>query len=280
MTDTKILPQALPQTLPRVEALEATPRPIVAMASDFSAGHRIGRHVHHHGQLLYPADGAITVWTEDGVWVIPPQRALWVPGGIPHDTMATSDVALRTLLVEPERLTALPQSCCAVNITPLMRELILHAMDIPAVYDVTGADGRFMGVILDQLERLPLAPLHLPMPRDPRIKRISDILLEHPDDTRTLDDWAVSCGASARTLSRLFVSETRLTFGAWRKQVRLLKAIELLAADTPVTQVALDLGYESPSAFIAMFRRSLGDSPARYFRRETRAGQNPAVTIA
>ena len=161
-----------------------------------------------------------------------------------------------------------------------MRELILHAMDIPAVYDVTGADGRFMGVILDQLERLPQAPLHLPMPRDSRIKRISDVLLEHPDDTRTLEDWGLSCGASSRTLSRLFVSETRLTFGAWRKQVRLLKALELLAANKPVTQVALDLGYESPSAFIAMFRRSLGDSPARYFRRESSAKQNQPETIA
>lgn len=269
-----------PRTIPRVEALEATPRPIVAMASDFPAGHRIGRHVHHHGQLLYPADGAITVWTEDGVWVIPPQRGLWVPGGIAHDTMATSDVALRTLLVEPEHLPNLPQSCCAVNITPLMRELILHAMDIPPVYDVAGADGRFMGVILDQLERLPLGPPHLPMPRDQRLKRLSDTLLESPNDTRTLEDWATTSGASSRTLSRLFVSETRLTFGAWRKQVRLLKALELLAADTPVTQIALDLGYESPSAFIAMFRRSFGDSPARYFRRETTSNQNSPVTIA
>ena len=274
------MPVIEPRTIPRVEALEATPRPIVAMASDFPAGHRIGRHVHHHGQLLYPADGAITVWTEDGVWVIPPQRGLWVPGGIAHDTMATSDVALRTLLVEPEHLPNLPQSCCAVNITPLMRELILHAMDIPPVYDVAGADGRFMGVILDQLERLPLGPPHLPMPRDQRLKRLSDTLLESPNDTRTLGDWTTTSGASSRTLSRLFVSETRLTFGAWRKQVRLLKALELLAADTPVTQIALDLGYESPSAFIAMFRRSLGDSPARYFRRETTSNQNSPVTIA
>jgi AraC-like DNA-binding protein/quercetin dioxygenase-like cupin family protein len=269
-----------PGTLPRVEALEATPRPIVAMASDYAAGHLISRHVHHHGQLLYPADGAITVRTDDGVWVIPPQRGLWVPGGIAHGTLATSDVALRTLLVEPGRLPALPQSCCAMNITPLMRELILHAMSVPPVYDVTGAEGRFMDVILDQLERLPLAPLHLPMPRDQRLKRITDALLEAPDDTRNLEDWASTSGTSSRTLSQLFANETQLTFGAWRTQVRLLKALELLATDMPVTQISLDLGYESPSAFIAMFRRSLGDSPARYFRRETNVRKNSTGVIA
>ena len=269
-----------PRTLPWIEELEATPRPIVARASDYEAGYQIGRHVHHHGQLLYPADGAITVKTDDGVWVIPPQRALWVPGGIPHDTHANSKLALRTLLVEPGRLPALPQSCCAVSITPLMRELILHAMIIPPMYDVASADGRFMSVILDHLEKLPIVPLHLPMPHDIRLKRVTGTLLEHPNDTRTLEDWAVSSGASARTLSRLFMNETRLTFGVWRKQVRLLKALELLAANIPVTQVAFDLGYESPSAFIAMFRRSLGEPPARYFRREAIEGQNSTTTIA
>jgi AraC-like DNA-binding protein len=111
-----------------------------------------------------------------------------------------------------------------------------------------------------------VAPLHLPQPRDPRLRAVTGALLRDPGDARSLTAWSRHAGASARTLARGFLRETGMGFGAWRQQARLLRALELLAEGEPVTRVALELGYAGPSAFIAMFRRALGATPGRYFR--------------
>jgi AraC-like DNA-binding protein len=175
---------------------------------------------------------------------------------------------MRSLFVATGAKAGLPAECCVVTVSPLLRELILRAVEIPRLYDLDGPDGRLMAVILDQLQRLPVTPLHLPMATDSRLRRITSALLEEPGINRTLTDWSRDAGASARTLARLFVKQTGMTFGAWRQQVRLLKALEMLAAGHGVTVVALELGYQSPSAFVAMFRRALGVSPGRYFARQ------------
>jgi AraC-like DNA-binding protein len=246
-----------------LERLEALPRPIVTFARELGPGQQIERHSHRRAQLVYAQSGVLTVTADAGIWVIPPQRAVWMPGGMNHSIRASGPVAMRSLYVEST--PALPRECRVVNIPPLLRELIRQAFNLPRLYDPDGPDGRLMIVLLDQLEQLPVARLHLPMPADPRLRRITGALTQHPADGRGLAQWARLAGASSRTLSRLFVQETGMTFGAWRQQARLLKALEWLAQDMPVTAIALDLGYESPSAFIAMFRRTLGVSPSRYF---------------
>jgi AraC-like DNA-binding protein len=159
----------------------------------------------------------------------------------------------------------LPDRCQVVDMPPLLRELILKAIALPALYDEASAEGRLMQVILDQVETLEIAPLHLPLPRHPRLAPILDALLLHPQDDRDLDTWGRQLGASGRTLARLFQRETGMTFRAWRQQARLLAALSRLAAREPVSTVALDLGYDSLSAFIAMFRRATGTTPGRYF---------------
>jgi AraC-like DNA-binding protein len=121
-----------------------------------------------------------------------------------------------------------------------------------------------MALILDEIATLPSLGLDLPMPRDPRLARICRALRLEPGSMRTLDEWAREAGASRRTIARLFTRETGLTFAGWRQQARLLAGVALLAAGEAVTQIALDLGYESPSAFAAMFRRALGAPPSRY----------------
>jgi len=138
-------------------------------------------------------------------------------------------------------------------------------MAVPATYGENSADGRLIAVLMDQLRALKETPLHLPLPKDNRLKKITDALGENPSRQETLEEWASQVGASSRTLARLFQDETGLTFGAWRQQARLLKALERLASGEQVTAIALDLGYESPSAFSAMFKRALGTSPRRYF---------------
>jgi AraC-like DNA-binding protein len=152
-----------------------------------------------------------------------------------------------------------------VGVTPLLRELILHAVKLPRVYEIGGPDERIMLVLLEQLKILPVASLCMPMPRDRRLVKIARALLDNPADQRGLAEWAKEVGAGTRTLSRLFPRETGMQFRNWQQQVRLLEALRLLAAGNPVTNVALDVGYESTSAFVSMFRRTLGKTPGQYF---------------
>jgi AraC-like DNA-binding protein len=150
-------------------------------------------------------------------------------------------------------------------VSPLLRELIVRATALPVLYDEKGPDGRLMQMILDEIATLQTLPLDLPMPQDKRLSKLCKALIDDPADDRTLDQFADSFNASARTLARLFRSETGMSFGAWRQQLRLMEAVRRMAAGAPVTTVALDLGYASPSAFAAMFRKSLGVPPSRYF---------------
>jgi AraC-like DNA-binding protein len=253
-------------SLPELLAdIEDVPRPIVARAATYPSGHVIPPHQHRRAQLVYASAGVMTVTTERGVWVVPPQRAVWVPALMTHQIRASGPLAMRSLYIQSEATAELPSECCVVAVPPLLRELILYAVTRPRLYELGSADERLMSVILDQIRSLPVAPLHLPMPRDPRLQIITTALTANPDDTRPLAAWARAAGASARTLARLFVAETGMSFRHWRQQARLLEALRRLARREPVTMVALDLGYESPSAFIAMFKRAVGTTPGQYF---------------
>ena len=168
----------------------------------------------------------MTVSTDVGLWVVPPQRAVWVPGGIRHQLHMSGAVSMRSLYIEPSACSDLPTTSGVVNVPPLLRELILHVIQLPRLYDENGPDGRIMSVILDQIRNLPVAPLHLPLPRDPRLKRIVQALTENPADKRTLDDWAGTVGASNRTLARLFRAEINMSFRSWRQHLRVLQALK------------------------------------------------------
>ncbi|MFQ5765049.1 MAG: helix-turn-helix transcriptional regulator [Rhodospirillales bacterium] len=251
---------------PEVQRVQGIPRPIAATATDYPPGHRIDWHSHPRAQLIYGIEGVMTVTTAAGVWVIPPERAVWVPAGMEHRVDAAGRVRMRSLFVAADAARAMPGDCCVVTVPPLLHALILEAVEVPKLYDEKGSDGRLMRVILDRLHRLEPTPLYLPMPADARLRRVTEALMADPGQRAGLEAWAKKAGASARTLARLFRRETGLTFSAWRQQARLLKALEWLAQGRPVTAIAFDLGYESPSAFTAMFRRALGAPPGRYLK--------------
>jgi AraC-like DNA-binding protein len=247
------------------------PRPVVARATEFADGHHIAPHQHRRMQLIFAARGVMTVSTAHGAWVVPPQRALWMPGGVTHEICMAGAVSMRTLYVRPDPGDGrLPAAIRVIAVSPLLRELILRACTLPTLYDETGPDGRIMALILDEIAALPSLALDLPTPRDPRLQALCRRLQTDPGDARTLADWARAAGASARTLARLFRKETGLGFAEWRQQARLLAAVARLAEGQPITRIALDLGYDSPSAFAAMFKRALGAPPSRYF-----AGDQP-----
>lgn len=247
-------------------------RPIVPMAIDYEGASLRPWHHHRRGQLLYAEAGVMQVGTEAGTWVVAPEQAVWVPPGVEHQVGHRSGVAMRTLYIDPQVARELPGECCVVAVPPLLRQLILRAIDIGTDYAAEGAEARLMAVILDELRALRPEPLHLPHPRDLRLRKIAEALLADPADGRALADWASEAGASSRTLARLFVKECGMTFGAWRERLRLISAVARLAEGEAVTAVAYDLGYQSPSAFIAMFKRSLGDTPGRYLKRGEGAG--------
>jgi len=256
-------------TLPPLEGVDQGPGPVIARSRECPADHVIDWHTHERAQLLYAVQGVMRVTTLEGVWVVPPQRAVWIPPGISHHVKAQgTPLSLRSLYIAVDAREGLPEVCCVVTVAPLLRELILASMDIAAAPALGSAEARLIQVLLDQIEGLPIAPLHLPMTDERKTKIIAEALLEDPSDARTLDDWAKELGASKRTLARLFTRETDMTFGQWRQQVKLLAALARLARGDSVTDVAFDLGYASQSAFIAMFRRALGKTPGRYFQEQ------------
>jgi len=181
--------------------------------------------------------------------------------------MVTS-VAMRTVYVVAEALPGAPRAACVVGVTPLLCELILEALRRPRPYPLGGADERLFQVLLDNVSFRDVVPLHLPAPKSVHLTALVARLERDPADKRTLAQWAAATGTSARTLARTFRRETGLSFGAWRAQLRLMRALELLARGRAVTDVALALRYESTSAFIHAFRRHLGTTPARYFADE------------
>ena len=245
--------------------LEALPQTVVAHRRDLGKDETVPRHRHRRAQLVYASSGVMTVTTDGGTFVVPPQRAVWMPGGVTHRIDAPSPVAMRTLYVEPSAVPDFPKAVCVLQVSALLRELILAAIAARPDYPPGGPEDRIMSVILDQIRILPVAPLSLPIPADPRLRQIVETLIADPSDARGLEQWARSAGASARTLARLFSAQTGMSFRAWRQQRRLLRALEMLAAGDRVTAVAIELGYESTSAFSAMFRRCLGTTPTRYF---------------
>ena len=207
----------------------------------------------------------MTVTTPSAAFVVPPQRAVWMPGGVTHRIDARSDLAMRTLYIEISEATDLPSEVCVLQVSlHLLRELVVAAVAADTEYEPDSPQSRIMAVILDQIRAQPVVSLALPMPTDPRLLRLAQSLIANPADQRDLGEWAKEVGASKRTLTRLFPAQTGMSFRSWRQQRRLLRALELLASGDNVTVVALELGYENTSAFISMFRRCLGTTPARY----------------
>ena len=239
---------------------------IATLTHDYPAGHVIPSHFHDRDQLVYASRGVMTVRTGDGTWVVPTHRAVWIPAAIPHTITMSGAVAMRTLYLKPRLAKTLPRDCCVVNVSPLLKELILHACTFAGLRKSIKAQGHLIDVMLDQLRAISTVPLQLPNPSDPRAVRIAEVLIAKPDDPRTLAQICKAGGASKRTVERLFQEDVGMSFGKWRQQLRLMHALRLLGEGAKVTHAALEAGYSTPSAFISMFRKTLGTTPALYFR--------------
>ncbi len=247
-----------------LRALKALPRPVFGHASALP-NRAIGRqHSHPWAQLSYAIEGVIEVVTDAGRFVAPPMFAVWIPAGVSHGVHCSQQTTIRSLYIDPQALPWQRPQCQVIAVTLLLRELIREFSEAVVEYDEAGPTGRLVAVLLDQLLGAPDVGLMLPWPQDARLHRICRELQARPDCTKTLADYARVLNVSERTLSRLFLRQTGLSFRLWRQRLRLLCALPQLARGARVTDVAIACGYDSMSAFIAAFREQLGITPGQF----------------
>lgn len=223
---------------------------------------RVPKHRHAWAQIAYPFRGSIQVEAQEMMWIVPPLRAVWIPPEIEHEVTMLGEVELRTIYVAPEAAPRAIDACAVIEISELTRALFEALLAADPVKDERRR--LITDLLLVEVGRAPALSLGLRMPRDRRLQALCQALAADPASPRTLEDWAGQVGASARTLARLFRDEMNLGFGAWRQQLRLERAIELMVRGLPLGEVAARMGYESQSAFSAMFRRALGVAPSRF----------------
>lgn len=236
----------------------------MALHVDFSDyGAEVPRHQHPEGQLILALHGAVTCTAADRIWIAPPGSGIWIPGGVPHSNQVTSNARLSYLFVDPEA-AKLPERCCTLSVSPMLREMIVHLANVPDSYSAEDHTGRLVRVLLDELALMPNEGLELPVSSHPKIVMIAEALTAKPGDRRTLEKWAAYAAISERSLKRLMIKETGMTFGRWRRQLHLVIALRELASGAAVQTVSSDLGYESTTAFIVMFKKALGTTPTRY----------------
>ncbi len=250
-------------------------RPIITRRTTYPAGHRIRPHWHARAQFVFAVEGTMRVRTSRRVWIVPPSRALWVPARTVHEIQMYGVVEMRSLYVDDAAGAGMPASCIVLNVTPLLRELIVRAVALPAAYDEDGDDGLLMRLLMAEVRRLAPCALDLPLPESPDLMRLCERILADFATRRPCDLDAGNMHTSTRTLYRRFLRETGITFARWKQQARLLESIRRLAAGAPVTTVAIDLGYESPSAFSTMFRRALGIAPRAFIAGSEDASSKP-----
>ena len=241
--------------------------PLLARIWDTSLASREARaagvHQHREGQLCGATEGLLTVHTGDTLWVVPPLHAIWIPPRREHGIGPHGQFAGWAMLINETLCQGLPAEPCILRVSGLLMEAVKRAAEWD---EQTWSPERdpLVAVIAAEVRSLPNAPLGLVMPRDPRLVRIADAILRDPADRRSQNEWASWAGLSPRTLSRRFPQETGLGFQAWRQRARLLRALEYLAADLPVTTVALESGYQTTSAFIEAFSQVFGMTPGRW----------------
>lgn len=258
--------------------IDSVSRPVVALsATSVAKDWEHACHRHRKAQLIYSARGILTCEIEDGVWIVPPQCAIWIPGEVVHSARGAGETECYCLFVEPDAAPDLPKTCCTISVSPLLRELLLKAAGVPELYALGGREDRLVATMLDELVAAPVEDLHLPMPRDPRLRRLAEMMLADPTDKTSKADWATRIGMSERSMSRLLLHEIGMSFGRWRRQLHVILALQRLTRGDSVQTVAFELGYENASGFVTMFRKAVGKPPARYLSDRASGAQSAPV---
>lgn len=246
--------------------LDLENHPVAALRVSVDSTHtETPEHTHSTGQLILALKGAVTCQVPGFLWIVPPECAVWIPDAILHNCRMTASASVCFLFVK-RGVASLPEHPCTIEISPMIREMILHLAEAgQRPGNAKNNEVLVMQVLIGELETMPVTRFCLPMSANPKLKTIMDTLVSNPAERSTLSDWAARVAMSERSLARLISLETGMTFGHWRRQLHLLVALRFLAEGTAVQNVSENLGYGSVTAFITMFKKALGTTPSRYF---------------
>ena len=254
--------------------VDEIPRALVAAnaVASLETLERSPRHHHQKAQLLFTVRGVINCEVEDAVWIVPPRCAVWIPSGLPHTVFGSGEVECISVFIDPPEASNLPNGCCTITVSSFFHHLLMRANALPEHYDVDGPDGRIVSVIIDELAAAPVEDLRLPIPSDPRLKKLTDLLIAAPADHASVAEWGSRVALSERSLSRMLAEQVGMSFSRWRRQLHIVLALRRLSAGETVQAVAMDLGYESASSFVTMFRKMVGKPPSRYLLERLKLG--------
>ena len=239
-------------------------RPIVSLCIETGEGNdELPLHAHKKGQLVVASHGSVMCRAPGGLWIVPPQGAVWIPAGVQHSNCMSEAGKVYVVFIDTQAST-LPATCCTFTISSLVRELIHRLSVFPPLYPIEGPTSRLGRVLLDELVQMSSEKMYLPISADSRLQHLATSLLNDPADRSTVDELAARYAMSERTFARLVFKETGMTFGRWRQRLHILVALQRLSTGSSVQAVSLDLGYETPSAFITMFKKAMGKSPRRF----------------
>lgn len=246
--------------------MEYLPRPVFARVKSLPRGAKNPWHVHPWAQFTYAIKGVLVVRTSQGTFLTPPQWAVWIPPGVHHEVITSVRTERRNFFIDPLKIDWRPTTCRVLEVSSFMRELIRVVAALPVEYDEHGPEGRLAQVFLDQIARMREAGFSLPMPSTPSLLDYCTELLRKPDEQAPVHSVARAAGLSERTMARVFLRETGLSFRDWRVRLKLMTSIEMLEVGKNVTGTAFDCGYDSTSAFIAAFKRQFGRTPGDFLK--------------
>jgi AraC-like DNA-binding protein len=256
------------KTIPSIElGFVINPQlPILPLALNVFETQCADKHSHPRAQLIYSCSGTMRVIVENRVWLVSSRQAIWVPSMQEHHVAFLKNNHIRNIFIDPSVLSNLPDTCFALDVSPFLRELILKIVHFGDDYEMDSMQGRIIQVALDELTTIKSTNRCLPISNEPRLKKVMDELVKNACDKRTIEEFASLACTTSRTLTRLFIKEVGMTFVNWRKQIRMMEAIEKLEKGVPITQISIDLGYNSSSSFIEVFRKEFGVSPSNYLK--------------
>jgi AraC-like DNA-binding protein/mannose-6-phosphate isomerase-like protein (cupin superfamily) len=234
---------------------------ISTLAWEYAPGFQVDEHGHGADQLIFATHGVMEVASDQSLWLIPPNFAIWIPAGTLHSIRMPGACSMRTLYFRAGLVRRLPKVCSVLHVAPLLRELIVHTVGIGQLSARRPLQRALRDVILSQLEAASPVPVSIRLPLDSRALAVAQALMRGLADRPTLQELARRAAISVRTVERVFRAEVGMDFEAWRRQVRLMRGIELLAAGSSVKEAAFAIGYRQPSAFVTTFRQTMGSTP-------------------
>lgn len=248
-----------------INGVDNLPRDILALGSDYPYDTLLEAHHHRRAQFLYAPNGVMKVKTEDGQWIVLPYSGVWIPAEKVHQVLMLGS-STYSLYIEPNKIPRHSEYCEVLQVSPLLHQLLLSANELPLLYDLGGRDSALLTLLCHELAQAKPLPYFTPLPQHALLDELCTEFMSQPNIRTTPEMWAEKLNKSLRTFTRLFHKETGLSFRDWRQKACLMYALTALKKGDSVTEVALELGYENPSAFSAMFNKEMGYSPKLFLK--------------